>query len=457
MTKSTPFWISSIIIVFLCLCTAPAARAGTQEEDRQTAQRFVELFFGEKLVELQPLLDTNLKAALEPVQARQILTQLTAQFGKFEGVGEARFETEIQGQRAFIVPVTLERSELALRVPVNGEGNVTGMRVVEQTPRSSPSQPVAKPPQGVREVELAVGEMSPRLPGLLAFPAGPGPFPAVVLVHGSGPNDRDETIGPNKPLRDLAWGLATRGIATWRYDKRSMVDPQGLAALGEKFTVEQEVVADARAAIALLRARPEIDPERVFVAGHSLGGNLAPRIAEGTRAAGVIMLAGNVRPFHEMLLEQIPYLLAQRENPTPQEREQTAKLLGELEHLGAALRGEVEPPPPTAPIMGMSFAYLKDHYAYDPVATARKLGVPILVVQAGRDYQVPMKDFELWQQGLGGKEGYCGVVYPDLNHLFQPGSGRSKPEEYFQAVPVADKLIDGVAGWVLRGACPQAR
>ncbi|NJL29821.1 MAG: hypothetical protein HC897_18980 [Thermoanaerobaculia bacterium] len=88
-------------------------------------------------------------------------------------------------------------------------------------------------------------------------------------------------------------------------------------------------------------------------------------------------------------------------------------MLTEVERLGAALRGEVEAPPPETTILGMTFAYLKDHYAYDPVATARKLPGPILVVQAGRDYQVPMKDYELWQQGFTGKAGFCGVVYPD--------------------------------------------
>ena len=122
------------------------------------------------------------------------------------------------------------------------------------------------------------------LPGLLPLPDGAGPFPAVLLVHGSGPQDRDEAVGPNRPFRDLAVGLADLGVASLRYDKRTFAHGKRLAdALQGRLSVEEEVIRDALCAAALLRAEPLIRPDRVYLLGHSMGGMLAP--ASTRRAA----------------------------------------------------------------------------------------------------------------------------------------------------------------------------
>ena len=142
---------------------------------------------------------------------------------------------------------------------------------------SAPKAAEYRPPDYVArasfsEQQVTVGADSEwALPATLTLPAGKGPFPAVVLVHGSGPNDRDETQGPNKPFQDLAWGLGSQGIAVLRYDKRTLVYRGKLGAL-PNITVKEETVDDALAAVALLRQTPGIDPKRIFVLGHSLGG-----------------------------------------------------------------------------------------------------------------------------------------------------------------------------------------
>ncbi|MGH7583941.1 MAG: alpha/beta hydrolase family protein, partial [Gemmatimonadales bacterium] len=148
-------------------------------------------------------------------------------------------------------------------------------------------------PVGLHQRDITVPGPVP-LPGTLTLPAGSGPFPIVVLVHGSGANDRDETIGPNKPFRDLAWGLAERGIAVLRYDKRGYVRPAWFA--GRNFTVDDETVQDALSALTLARALPEADSTSSFLLGHSLGAIMAPRIAKADgKVAGLIIMAGATR------------------------------------------------------------------------------------------------------------------------------------------------------------------
>ena len=142
-----------------------------------------------------------------------------------------------------------EKVTLDFRVVLDDDDKVAGFFIVDHV----------EPPEAGREVELSLGDDGRNIPATLTLPSGDGPFPAVVLIHGSGPMDRDGTIGPNKPYRDLAWGLAERGVATLRYDKRSFARPEDLLALGQNLTVQQEVIDDARLALALLRERDEID------------------------------------------------------------------------------------------------------------------------------------------------------------------------------------------------------
>jgi dienelactone hydrolase len=117
----------------------------------------------------------------------------------------------------------------------------------------------------------------------------------LILVHGSGPSDRDEALGPNKPFRDIAWGVASRGVAVLRYNKRSYEHP--MSAKAANFTLNAEAVDDAVSAAALLRGIPEINPQRIFVLGHSLGAVVAPRIGRaGPAIAGLILEGGVTRP-----------------------------------------------------------------------------------------------------------------------------------------------------------------
>lgn len=148
---------------------------------------------------------------------------------------------------------------------------------------------------------------SPRgpLPGVVTLPAGKGPFPAVVLVAGSGPQDMDESIGPNKPFRDIAMGLAVQGVASLRYDKRTYVYGARIAG-DDLFTVDQEVTDDAVSAARMVATQPTVNPRREFVLGHSLSAMMGPRIGGRDPAlAGLIMLAAPARSLLAVSAQQV--------------------------------------------------------------------------------------------------------------------------------------------------------
>ena len=157
------------------------------------------------------------------------------------------------------------------------------------------------------ERDVTVGEGPLAVPGTLTLPRRRGIRPGVVLLGGGGPFDRDEANGPNKPLKDLAWGLATRGVAVLRFDKVTYVHSAVTSEPG--YTMTQEYVPHAVAAVRLLRRQPGVNPARVFVLGHSLGGRVAPRVAGAEASiAGLVLLAGDANPMHRSAVRVARYL-----------------------------------------------------------------------------------------------------------------------------------------------------
>ncbi|MCX7556655.1 alpha/beta fold hydrolase [Xanthomonadaceae bacterium JHOS43] len=365
-------------------------------------------------------------------------------------LGTRQSRTPLRGELVGETPTvtsTLTFGLLALdaRIVVTPEGAISGFRIVPaaKAPEPAPLENNSR----FTEVEFAVGERERALPGTLSVPNGEGPFPAIVLVHGSGPHDRDETIGPNTPFRDLAHGLAERGVAVLRYEKRTFARPQDFAS-GD-FTVDDEVTDDAVAAIAQLRADARIDSVRVFVAGHSLGAMMAPRIAErAPELAGLILLAAPARPLQDIVVEQVGYLAARDGDISAEEQAS----IDDMSAKAAAVATLDASSPASATLLGLPPRYWMDLREYDPRTTASRLSQPILVAQGGRDYQVTQQgDFNLWLADFGDVQRVQFGLYPELNHLFIAGAGASNPEEYLIAGSVDVRVINAIAAFVGAG------
>ncbi|MBB3130433.1 hypothetical protein FHS19_005138 [Paenibacillus rhizosphaerae] len=299
-----------------------------------------------------------------------------------------------------------------------------------------------------REVQIGKGEWA--LPGTLTLPAGQGPFPAVVLVHGSGPNDRDTSIGGAKPFRDLAAGLAAKGIAVLRYDKVTFEHTFKIAA-NPKLTVKEETVDDALSAVNLLTETPGINPARIYVAGHSQGGYAMPLIVDadaGRNIAGTILLSGPSSSFIDVVVEQQAELISRvkqlGQDPAPYEQQaavwtQAARLLDDPQYSISHL-------PESFPIPPAYWWY--DKKDYKPAELAKTQNGPMLVLQGENDWQVPMHEFEQWKEALKGRTDVEYKSFPKVNHLLAEYDGLSTGTEYAQPSNVTPAIIATIANWI---------
>jgi uncharacterized protein len=434
-------------LVFIVLLQSPSSASQPAPDVITQARAVLASIAAKEFSKVEEQFTSDMKAALPAGRLAAMWTALQFKAGTFRSCGTNPRVRKMNNKQMVITACDFERSKIDVQFAFDAAGRISGLAF-----RPLPAAAVAYPlpsyaaPSSYGELETTVGSGEWALPATLTVPSGSGPVPAIILVHGSGPNDRDETIGANKPFRDLATGLASRGIAVLRYDKRSKVHGARMAALTD-FTVEQAVIEDVRAAVKVLYAQPRIDPARIFVLGHSLGGMLIPRIATNDPGiAGLIVMAGPARPLERAIAEQARYLAA-ADGAITSEEQQTVDQVVALEEDVRSLK------PADAKsgrmLGGLPASYWLDLRGYDAPSAAKSVRAPMLILQGERDYQVTLEEFAKWKDALGSRRDVRFHSYPRLNHLFIAGTGPSLPAEYQVAGHVAEEVIRDIASWIL--------
>jgi len=405
----------------------------TAAEPAQVAGQLLDHLQAGRIEQAEAMLTPQMASAVPADTLRGVWQSL----GELQQRGQPSVSAQ-QDLQVVSLPLRFAGGAVVAQVAVDAQDKVAGLLFRPAPPEKAPPPPADA---AYTEVDFSVPQQRGALPGTLALPKGKGPFAAVLLVHGSGPQDRDETIGASRPFLDIARGLAAHCIAVLRYDKRTLVRPQDFQ---QPFDVDDETTDDAVAALAALAADPRIDGGRVFVLGHSQGGMLAPRIASRwPQARGAILWAAPARTLLDLLPEQNRHLFAMDGTITAQEQ----AFLDALDRQIAAARGDAPVPASDLPL-GVPQGFWKSIEAVDARADARTLRKPLLMLHGGRDFQVPERDWTLWQEALKERGDVQWKAYPALNHIGVAGSGASSLKEYAQEGHVASQLVDDVAGWV---------
>ncbi|MBB2151730.1 alpha/beta fold hydrolase [Pedobacter gandavensis] len=407
------------------------------------SDEFMKAMEQEKFTEAHGFFDVSVQTKISPENLQTIWGTLTTNYGKYIGMDVVQSKSEGE---YFTVSVNaeFEKDTQGFLLVFNKSDKLVGLFPRQLNKVAAYVRPAYVDTAAYKEKEIYVKTPGHSLVGLLTTPAKGSNFPIVVLLHGSGPSDMDETVGPNKPLKDLAGGLASKGIASIRYVKRTLAYA---GDFNKVFTVKEEVMDDALAAIALAKTIPGVDKSKIFVFGHSMGGMLAPKLAlQAPEIKGIVLAAAPARKLTDIIEEQNRYSVEQAKDTTGNLQKQLEEVLKQTAKTRITTFGNVKP---DSSLLGLPAAYWVDLNQYDQVATAKKLSKQkIFVVQGAFDFQVSTQDFDLWKAALGKKSNVTLKLYPDLNHLFIPQKEKGNMSQYGIPGSVSELLVNDLVNWI---------
>jgi uncharacterized protein len=378
----------------------------------------------------------QMKAAIGEVFYQQLMDSLIAPYGSVVDVLGSDI-SEDSGYEVVLVHVAFENDNLSFRIVLDQAHLISGLQIVPY------AAPASEEDLG-EEISFGLAEMP--LSGTLILPDSENPPAIVVLVHGSGPNDRNEKIGPNHPFKDIALGLNELGIGSLRYDKRTYLYGSEIAA-NPLAGLYEETVEDAVLAVTYIKE--QVNPSaRIYILGHSLGGYAIPYINSELSKTdymvdGYISMAGSVSSLNELIVIQTEYLSNLDGEITDEEQQQIDMITEEMNKVDHVM--EVDD---TELILGIAAGYWKSLENYDVVGLAQEIEAPILLLQGTRDYQVTVSEYDKWLEIYKNKTNVTSYLFDGLNHLMIYGEGPMGPDEYMVASQVDSQVIDAIQGFI---------
>ncbi len=389
-------------------------------------------------------MEETMKREIDEEQLQAIWDGLQMQFDTILNIEEPTLH-EKDSFLVTITPVQFKSLKLGIQFTFNTKGQICGFFIV---PVNMPYQPAAYLNTNVfYEIKKNIPNKKYPSEGILTMPDGNKKVPLIIIVGGSGPTDKDLTMGPNKIYKDLAWGLASKGIGVYRYDKRTVKFGVKMSK-DKKLTVKQEYLDDLKSIVKMLSKMAYVDPTQIYIMGHSEGGSLIPYFAKNLKGIrGFISLAGSYSLLAELIPNQVNYLADHAK--TPKEKEEILKMMPKA--IYARDRFNRKSPNDSLPL-GITTPYLwhLNENSPEKLISTIENHPSLFFLQGGRDYQVPPAELEKWKMALAKNTTVVYKVYKDLNHLFLTGKGDSVPSEYLKTGNVPEVVINDISNWVLK-------
>ena len=421
------------IKIILAFSVLPLFSFAQTAEENGTS--FIQKFFAKNFNDAISYFDESVKSQITPDFLMKTEETIGQQIGNFKKILDVNEENEAPYKVLYYYS-EFEKMNLDIKLTFNDKNKIVGFFFI-------PHKEIDKDKNKKPDYNIPSDNIS--LPGTLLIADTNNQKKLVILIHGSGPNDRDETILDNKPFKDIAEGLLHHGISSYRFDKRTMVAP--LLCIGPDFNIDDEVTNDVVNIIQYFHKNDTFKLYQIYIIGHSLGALMAPRIAlkAGNQLSGVVMLAAPGRSLDKLLLEQYEYLDSL--NPTKEMNAEVKKVKKQINYLNSA-NFNLSSPKDSLPL-NADAAYWKSLKDYDQIRTIEKVHIPVLILQGEKDYQVTMKDYSLWQKATKNNPKVSMKSYATLNHAFMENKGIPGPASYSIKQTIPSLVIKEIALWIL--------
>ena len=469
-------FVLSLIFALGCLpgvslAVAKQMRDGVPVWDEDTVKQYaLDFIHGNDFERLFGYYDLQVRRYMPMDTFSGMLTEIEWMTGGFVAFGTyTSYEEADLKTKTHVLHLCMEKQDLDLYFTHKNKADDWEVMAVEFVPAAkqqaaadgdaSADSATATAKPTYTETAVKVGTEPYVLDGILTLPEGAtsaNKVPGVVLVQGSGPSDKDESIGQTKLFADIAATFAQKGIATLRYDKRTYTYGSAMSAEEiANITVEEETIQDAISAGQMLKANECIDPSHVVILGHSMGAMLAPRIASEANGifTAMILVAGTPKSLLDIMITQNEDLLATLEGDTLTTAQ--AQVTAFEEQVAALKAAKTAEEAKAMTIAGVNGYYFWEMMQSDPCKLIKKLRLPTYIVQGNDDFQVSLENgIEAYEDGLAVKAEFVDYkIFRKLNHLLMVFSGPAEAKgtvaEYDTPATLDKQAGRNLADWVL--------
>lgn len=430
LVKKIKIYMLAVLFVLTVLFSAGCGA----NENKGVAENYIKDFINKNFDKILNNYDytSSMASVMNDDGLNEVYNKYIAPLNQFKSI---TYHSTYQGTISYITE--FESGSILLRVTFDNKNQISGFHI---SPYDSTLMP-----DNVIEKEIKIGNLKYKLKGTLSEPKDNKADTVVILVQGSGATDRDETVGALKPFRDIAWGLSQKGVAVFRYDKRTYTYGAKLAK-EDSFTVNDEVIDDV---VYAYKKMQNLGYKKIYIAGHSLGGYLMGRLYnELPEANGYIIMAGNVTPLQDIIVTQIKYISAFDGTITPAEQIQINLFQTQEDNINS-LTTENKTGFTSSQLMNAPASYWLDLKGYNPIETMKQCKSKILILQGAKDYQVTISEYNKWKSGLAENGNAEFILYNNLNHLFMSSTVMS-PDDYNNLNHVDKNVIEDIYSFVSR-------
>lgn len=440
-----------LVVAFMLATLSTFSQSG---ENKKTVKKIIKLSTETEFSDIAKLFDTTEgRKPVNPFLLDYIWRQFEEKYGNFRN--SKTIDEYVKKEREyFIEELHFDSAYVQIKVGFNPEnGMVTAYLIQKEiTKKQLELEKKYRIPKYVNKAKIAFeeaefGEKPYIIQGELTLPSWidkKEKVPAVILVHGSGPGDRNAKSGPLQAFKDIAYGLSAKGIVVLRYDKRTHTYAADMAA--EKgLDLNKEVVDDVLHAKEYLKTLKNINTNNIYVLGHSLGGMMLPRIATKAKdIAGLIYMAAPAKGFEDKVIEQMEYLTTLH----PDKKREYDRMKEDFVRLKNKWYDSTTNPRYLP--FGSPPSYWMDIQSYQQTEVVKSVTQPMLFLQGEADYQVTVEDLELWKKALKNNNNVVYKLYPKLTHQMSAidREGLSIPKDYETPANVDVAVINDIFNWI---------